>query len=210
MSYSFEMSFRQCESFDEAMRVAIRFTKSCKDNYEEMLNLHKYYIPSHRSDKYDKEHDNYWLYDLFNIQFVWWQEWNLLAVIGTVYPKESMQQFPFTVYFQNSTDQDYDFDNWSDKITVFQKTKAAILQKSLEEIYQKYVIEKERDWIELEELNQNPEYYQKSLLYDEIFEKLDLNSWLYGRESSVYERITLNAIDSAETFFKMALTIKTM
>lgn len=37
-------------------------------------------------------------------------------------------------------------------------------------------------------------YYIRSALYDYIFRTLDLNAWLYGHESDIFERFAINGL----------------
>lgn len=47
-------------------------------------------------------------------------------------------------------------------------------------------------------------YYIRSALYDYIFRTLDLDAWLYGRESDVFERFAINGMETTETLWDMS------
>lgn len=208
MSYGFGLRFKQCKSFEEAVRTAIQCSDIYKTQYAEVLKLNEFYIPSRRSDRYDEEHDNYWIYSLFNIQFVWWEKWNLLAVQGLNHPHQIQEVLPTEIYFQNSTDQDYNYEYWRDNIYLFREIKQKVLDFSIEKLYQQ--CKKSKDWIEQTEIEANPEYWRKSYLYDTIYEELELNKWLYGGTGTSFIRFTLNAIDSMETHFKISSALSKM
>lgn len=208
MSYGFGLRFKQCESFEEAVKTAIQCSDIYKTQYAEVLKLNEFYIPSRRSDRYDEEHDNYWIYSLFNIQFIWWERWNLLAALGLNHPNQMQELLPTAIYFQNSTDQDYNYEYWSDNIYLFREIKQKVLNFSIEELFQHY--KKSNNGIEQAEVEENPEYWRKSYLYDTIYEELELNKWLYGYPGNSFKRFTLSAIDSMETHFKISLTLKQM
>lgn len=55
------------------------------------------------------------------------------------------------------------------------------------------------------EENGADEYYIRSALYAYIFDTLELNDWLYGRNNDVFERFSINGMDTSELAFDMSL-----
>lgn len=208
MSYSFGMFFKEVNEneilslFDEACEIMM-------NNSTEVLESQKYYIPSVRSDKMNEYVDEYWLDTIFSLRFVYWKEQNLLGLSGYDYPKEMRDLFDCHVSFQNSCDQDYEYDTWSDKISFFKQQKEKCIDATVEEILGLYKKEG-KDWYTKEEVQENLEYHQKSVLYNIIFKNLALNDWLYGRNNTCFKRYAINAIDCMEKKYEMQRKLKTL
>ena len=62
-------------------------------------------------------------------------------------------------------------------------------------------------WGESEDDSGDTEYARRSLIYDRIFDALDLKNWLYGREGR-FERICMSGIktsEQADELYRMAV-----
>ena len=210
MSYEFGMFFKQCKDFNDAMSIANQFVSVCRDKANEMFDIEKYYIPSISRRKEGNELTNeYWLFSLFNFRFIYWKEYNLLGICGDRYPEAAMELFDTHHDFQNSCDQNYDFESWSDKIDVFTELKSMVLSLSDSEFCDIFI--KEDNYYtedDRERIMKDISYYKKSYLYEKIYSTLALEAWLYGNNDSSFSRITLNAIDSTETQFKLNIKLK--
>lgn len=167
------------------------------DNKNEVLEKSKYYIPSIRSNKMNKYVDEYWVDTIFSLKYVYWKEKGLLGLSGYTFPQELTNLFDCHVEFQNSCDQDYDFDSWSDKISFFKQCKDACIDKSATDIMQIYHADN-CDWYSKDEIERELDYHRKTALYNMIFTGLDLDAWLYGRKSEDFVRYSINAIDCIE------------
>lgn len=214
MSYGFNMVFAQVEpnNLGKAMAYAHDFVKDSMANAEKMLNGSKYFVPSiryntHYSNDSSKAAwnmaDDNWLYRLFSFNFVYWND---IGLLGCCIAEENNNKdfFPLSVYFQNSCDQNYDFDEWSGgEIPYFMKKIDAAKNATLEDVKPFF------DWDDDDMLSLPNDYVQKSYLYKLIFKELHLNDWLYGRPGS-FERFTLNGIETSEQFSDLSLRIRAM
>lgn len=187
MSYGFDMGFAQANSLQEAMKIALEYTQS--QMTEKIIRDNRYYIPSVRTgyiaDEESKNRranvladtaDRYWLEALFTFRFLYWEEHKLLGII-MMPPESASEKWPLSVYFQNSCDQDYPLSDWKEgNIPFFMNTVAKAENYTEEEIRAKFDYE-----IEDEDL----EYYRRSTCYNDIFEALALELWLYNHYTDV-------------------------
>ena len=191
MSYGFDMGFAQANSLQEAMAIALEYTQSqmTEKNIRKTIRDNRYYIPSVRTgyiaDEENKNRradvladtaDRYWLEALFTFRFLYWEEHKLLGII-MMPPESASERWPLSVYFQNSCDQDYPFFEWKEgNIPFFANAAAKAENYTAEEIRAKFDYEIE---------DENLEYYRRNTCYNDIFEELALESWLYNHCTDV-------------------------
>lgn len=191
MSYGFDMGFAQANSLQEAMAIALEYTQSqmTEKNIRKTIRDNRYYIPSvrtgyiadeksknRRADVLADTADRYWLEALFTFRFLYWEEHKLLGIV-MMPPENASEKWPLSVYFQNSCDQDYPLFDWKEgNIPFFANAAAKAENYTTEEIRAKFDYE-----IEDEDL----EYYRRSACYDDIFETLALEPWLYNHCTDV-------------------------
>lgn len=158
-----------------------KIRKTIRDN--------RYYIPSvrtgyiadeesrnRRADTLADTADRYWLEALFTFRFLYWEEHKLLGII-MMPPESASERWPLSVYFQNSCDQDYPFFEWKEgNIPFFANAAAKAENYTAEEIRAKFDYEIE---------DENLEYYRRNTCYNDIFEELALESWLYNHCTDV-------------------------
>jgi len=195
MSYSFGMFFKQIKEKD-VLSFFHQVSEIMIKNSTEVLDINKYYIPSVRSNKMNEYVDEYWLDTIFSLKFIYWEEKELLGMSGYNYPQELVELFDCHIGFQNSYDQDYDYNTWSDNITFFKQCKKLCINKTALEILQMY--EDDKDWYTEKEIEEKIEYHKKSVLYNMIYKGLALDCWLYGKNDNCFKRYTINAIDCIE------------
>ena len=211
MSYSFGMCFKRIKNKKAAYDFALAFTKKCYENADEMLEQEKHYIPTHRKYVFGEnaykfnDVDRFWLYDVFNIRFIYWKKYKLLGIIGDNYPKECMNMIDTSVYFQNSTDQDYDYETWGKKIPLFNLLIWQYKYKNAKQVLKKK--NKEYDDYTLEEITKNLDYHRKTLVYSTIYEKLSLEKWLYKKGGN-YETFAFNAIEDFEKLMDLSKIVR--
>ena len=173
MSYGFDMGFAQANSLQEAMTIALEYTQSqmTEKNIRKTIRDNRYYIPSVRTgyiaDEENKNRradvladtaDRYWLEALFTFRFLYWEEHKLLGII--MMPPE-----------------DYPFFEWKEgNIPFFANAAAKAENYTAEEIRAKFDYEIE---------DENLEYYRRNTCYNDIFEALALESWLYNHCTNV-------------------------
>lgn len=221
MSYSFGMFFKQMNDADEVITFVGQIMKLARENAKEMIESGRYYRPSNRCCDFnvktskEKEMDVYfkreldkrWLYSLFNFHFVYWKDFHLLGLSGYSFCKDIDGLFDCHVTFQNGTDQDYEYETWNDKISIFKQIKESVATLTVDDILSAYEAGK-KDWHTKEEIEKSFEYHAKSYLYELIYDKtLDLDSWLYC-EDGKFQRLTVNAIDNLESWFELECVLK--
>ena len=137
--------------------------------------------------------DEYWLNTLFTSRFVYWPNYDLLGVSGYKFPGEIENWFDGHFTFQNSSDQDYDYETWPAGIDLFatriDRVKNAD-DSNLYEYVNKFMAE-----YSMEEIKADPEYFKKSCIYDMIYEDLQLDDWLYNHDNPNFYNMSINAIN---------------
>ena len=191
MSYGFDMGFAQANSLQEAMKIALEYTQSqiTEKNVKKTIKDNRYYIPSvrtgyiadaesktRRADVLADTADRYWLEALFTFRFLYWEKHKLLGII--MMPSESAgEKWPLSVYFQNSCDQDYPLSDWKEGNIPFFANAAKKAEN--------YTAEEIRAKVDYEIEDENLEYYRRSTCYNDIFEELALEPWLYNHYTDV-------------------------
>lgn len=191
MSYGFYMGFAQANSLQEAMAIALEYTHSqmTEKNIRKTISDNRYYIPSvctgyiadeesknRRADVLADTADRYWLEALFTLRFLYWEEHKLLGIV-MMPPENASERWPLSVYFQNSCDQDYPLSDWKEgNIPFFANAAAKAENYTAEEIRTKFDYEIE---------DENLEYYRRNTCYNDIFEALALEPWLYNHCTDV-------------------------
>lgn len=191
MSYGFDMGFAQANSLQEAMAIALKYTQfqMTEKNIRKTIRDNRYYIPSvrtgyiadeesknRRADVLADTADRYWLEALFTFRFLYWEEHKLLGIV-MMPPENASEKWPLSVYFQNSCDQDYPLSDWKEgNIPFFANAAAKTENYTAEEIRAKFDYEIE---------DENLEYYRRNTCYNDIFEALALEPWLYNHCTDV-------------------------
>ena len=224
MSYYFDMAFTEAADLGSAMVKAhelVKFEMQPK-MAEKIISQNLIYVPSLRYVRRGEKGfeslkdvaDKKWLYSLFNKRFVFWPDYHLLGVVG-IAPEELNEWHG--VAFQDSTDQDYDFDEWP-QLPFFaeevEKAKSALacpkevafqIMKS-DEGLSEWLDEWQREGKDINEDRLN--YCLKSWVYRTIFDKLHLNKWLYGNDNSGFERFAINGIESQEQELQLSFILR--
>lgn len=180
MSYHMPVHFKQLKSPNEVFEVIDQVYDARKSDVPEILVSIWHELPSSFRDIEDK-HDAFRLDEPFILsalqqKYIYWPELNLLGLVG--YPhslgRDTCDIFPCFLYFQNQSDQDYDFDSY-DTIPLFrqiarqiEKTKGMVVDN---------LPDGNLDGID---------YDLKSLVYETI-------TGLLGIEDYVYEEKLTNA-----------------
>lgn len=199
MSYEFQMQFTKAESKFEAytflhtLSSALTTTNNAHTN---LNNLLPYAIS--RFDYFGRKFDpcdsvcrlwlQEWIRGAFEVRSVYWPEHRLLGILGGNYGHVMDMSSP--VMFQNGTDQDYSLEYWP-KLDVFQDIIAQVRTIPDAEVLREL-------WGEdAAELSDDVEYARRSLIYDRVFDALDLDNWLYGRNGR-FERMCMSGIETRE------------
>lgn len=187
MSYGINMLFSEASDKAEALDRMSRFVSNAFIRRKEWLELNKGYIPSARYGIEErmagKIANENWLYRLFSFEFVWWEEKGIIGVISHDFLKND--DFSESVYFQNSCDQNYSYDEWP-QIPYFTN------------IVEKYrnaddnVLKKELSWYDSDT---DIGYARRTLVYEKIERGLDIQGLLGFNDSEVggYQRFVMAA-----------------
>lgn len=201
MSYAFGMYFiemSQVNVLPFVDQVCDELTNSSKEYIERNV----FHIPSLRYKSKDDRVDNYWLNTLFAMSFVYWPEKQLLGLCGYEYPGNVKEMFSSFVYFQNSTDHDYNYAEWPASY-VFQKHVHDSVVMDKKSIIQKYMSVNDCDSKEAKEFyDTDPHYFRRALVYDSVYKDLALDDWLWGKDNPSFIRFTVQSINDDKKKFK--------
>lgn len=191
MSYYAPISFKTIKE-GELYAFLKKIKDTCKEKIDDIAKKNFHYMPSLNSckrgvfegasDMAKKEADEAWVRNsIFSYRFFYISEHNLLGVFSI--PDAVTDIFDCTVHFQNSCDQDYEFEEWKG-IPLFEKIAEKWKACSLEEVAKH--MEREDDiegmkWLE----KKHPQYYAKTACYDEIWETY-CEKYLYHDDEVVY------------------------
>lgn len=185
MSYRAEINFKTIKE-GELYAFFKQLKDACKDKFEQIAEDNFIYIPSSinshllkNATEWEKEElDRAWVRNsVFSYRFFYIPEHNLLGVFGT--PDAVHGIFDTTVYFQNSCDQDYEFDEWKG-IPVFEQI-AEKWKNTTDEETLKHHNEK---WGEYDDDICDFDYYRKSFAYEEIWGMCE--KYLYNESEVTY------------------------
>ena len=203
MSYYARIYFKKVESMEEAISTLNNFIK----DYSSIDNMKKVV-----------ENNRHYLYrDINNIGFklsedVWWESipllrglfQSLLVFKAMYYPQYKLlglcfydsqgiidKYFDGLIEFQNSCDQDYDYDTWNTLGEYFinkaNEFKTMPLEGVLESNKHLSIDVDGMDYL-LETLD----YHRRSAMYDFVWNTLDLDDWLYTKVSKNNTFIPIN------------------
>lgn len=198
MSYWFRMNFKEIEE-KNLLDFCIMVSEECKKAATEILINNKFYIPSiandfdeinnHEYRRKWREIDRYWLYSLFAIRYVYWRDKKLLGIIGEI--PEKIKDTLTSIEFQNSTDQDYDYEEWYG-INYFEEIVRKLKDADAADVA--FYLSKERDSYNKDEVAEDLEYYRKTAIYEIIYNSLELDRWLWNKEGN-FKQFSMQAIN---------------
>jgi hypothetical protein len=104
---------------------------------------------------------------IFTFRYFYLPEYELLGMFSI--PRETEKLFDTTIYFQNSTDQNYDWEVWNG-IEEFEisANKWQLIDKEI--IYKKYLSRDFATEVPIEDFDDD--YYRKTFCYEEIWDKI--------------------------------------
>lgn len=180
MSYSCEISFKEINPEDVYDFLVVLKNKLidnieniAKDNYMYAPFVRYQRKPYTKLENYsDIECNNSWVKQVFTYRYFYLEKYNLLGIYGL--PDVVHDLFDDTIYFQNSTDQDYDLDIWN-KIKLFKN-----VADKWKNCTNNYIIQTQ-DCDEDDDI----EYNRRSGCYSEIWNTY-LKDTLFNDNSIVY------------------------
>lgn len=133
MSYHVPMHLKQLNSPNEVFGLLDLVHDTRKKDIDDILIAIWHELPSRFHETEDR-HDAFrldkpFMLDALQTRYIYWPEWNLIGLIGfpNVIGKNTLELFPCHVYFQNQSDQDYDYETY-DGIPLFRQITRQIRQ----------------------------------------------------------------------------------
>ena len=224
MSYYFNMYFKQFNNELDAFHFANLITNKLAEGSvaEEYMQHNLCYRPTKLVESTDiakvilkNRLEELWIKNLFTCRFVYWKEEKLLGLCCDKLPEELEQLFDTSKSFQNSTDRDYPYEDWSDKINIFKREKDELRSLDDETLISMLTDPENVDYdeeelkeykVELEgykRRNISLDYYRLSYLYEKIFEQLQLDDWLYDNDNEAFDRWQFSSIKKDDTLYSL-------
>lgn len=179
MSYRATISFKVLKA-NELYQFFQELKETTNKNLKEIAEENYIFMPSNRyAHLYEgaktvvkEDADEAWARAVFTTRFFYLAEYDLLGVFGVSSVVEEI--FDDSIYFQNSCDQDYEFDEW-EKIPPFAKIAEKWKSATDEMVKIKYNKERYGEWDETE--NCDLDYYRRTFAYDEIWGMCEEFMW---------------------------------
>lgn len=191
MSYGLNISFHYYRKMKKGQLIkkAHNIVGSIGRNpnfMDEFLKNNEFFIPSLRymmatdDEKYrlGGELDRFWFDACLQMQVLVWPQYHLIGIIGQ-WPCVNERVFK-PVYFQNSCDQNYGVDTWQHICPMFDQVVKQWTSASFEQLQMKDPNIDESDWKNQQE---GLRYERETMIYREIFHKLDLKHFLYPQKT---------------------------
>lgn len=180
MSYGASISFKTID--EQGMYQFFQKLKdTAKDRIDKIAKDEFLYMPSIRYAHLYKDvrkivaqdADKAWAKSaVFTMRFFYLAEHNLLGVFGV--PSGIEEIFDSTIYFQNSTDQDYEFDEWKG-VPIFEQIAENWKASTDEDVIRKYC--EDRGMWDEDEGEINLDYYRRTFVYEEIWGMCEDYMW---------------------------------
>ena len=200
MSYHAEISFKHIESITKLYTFISTFKQEISKNFNTIAKNDYCYCPFVNLTKDDLQKDyfditfdkkyreiyratEHWFERVFKYRWCYIKEWKLLGIYGV--PECVQSLFDGTVYFQNSTDQDYEkieyngikeFENIFDEWQNVSDENIKLAMKHYNH-YTDEEIEEDLKYIDYD-------YYRKTLAYKDIWDKIKYS--LYDDDAVSY------------------------
>lgn len=179
MSYRLDLSFKNCKSQDVYKNIC-EFQNLLLKNAVKYIkdNLIFVRINEDKDRFYNNEQVDKFIATLFKHHIWYCEEIQALCIVWGSNVKEINDWFDGYVYFQNSTDQDYDYETWEFN-EKFKSIREYIQNMSREDFVKKYNELKPFYWQEDEDVPEDIDYHRKSAVY-ELCERIINPVWTDG------------------------------
>lgn len=185
MSYSCTIHFKNIKA-DKVYSFFQELKTKLISKTDEIAKYNFLWLPSIRNDYKYKNIDGFivddadcnWVQNcLFKYRYFYIPQHELLGVFSL--PNGFDDMFDNVSYFQNSCDQDYEFDEWKG-IPIFEQI-AEKWKNATDEMVKVHYVEK---WDEYDEEDFDCDYYRRDFAYDDIWRMFE--DYLYKDELCVY------------------------
>lgn len=207
MSYAIDLSFKEMRK-DEIFDFIQKFKDLAADPKEVRERIKENFCFSERwVSILNKDIDDFevedriirWIDRLFTFKFIWIERYSLLAcVIRGDYLANKL--FDGNIFFQNSCDQDYNYDSW-ENIKPFKEISDSVKKLTMDEEGISRLRELSKNlkyvnWFDkpLSDFTENEfEYYKRSLVYKLIFDPIE--NLVFGNENTLWVRMVHDPLD---------------
>ncbi len=167
MSYGLSLSFKNCKSKDVYKKIC-EFENLVLKNADAYIKDNLCYVRLNKEKSwfYNIEQVDKFVANLFKHHIWYCEEISALCVVWGSNIKEIDDWFDGYVYFQNSTDQDYDYKTWNFN-TTFRKIKNRIKKMKTNKFVEEFI--KSDNYYnedDREDVLKNVDYHKKSFVYD--------------------------------------------
>ena len=201
MSYSCYISFKKIPA-EDIQEFFVVMKNKVKETSEEIAKQNFHYSPASRvinsknlsswedypqKDRLEQEN---WVSKIFCYRWFYLKEQETLCIFGV--PNSLYNLFDTTIYFQNSTDQDYDFEDWKELeflAPIVEKCKTLTPEQ----------ISRIQGDDDLKYYIDHLDYYRRSLCYREIWGTY-FDKMLYNDGDAVY--ISLFSLGYDDLYFR--------
>lgn len=206
MSYAFTLGFLNAPDRKNALWQGMSFaknlveSKTAREFIESHLNFFE--LSPESPPQYSRSFIEPRLYQLFQVNVLFWPRHHLMGIRGGAYPKELENSFASSIRFQDSTDQDYPLNEWNSTVPLFNAKKHIVASiKSRDDLLK---------WINLDEDDSvDIEYWKRSLVYEEIFKALDLDAFIYEKPGN-FETMAFSGIASYDVLERLLQTTRSL
>lgn len=174
MSYKLDLSFKNCKAQDVYKNIC-EFEDLLLKNAEQYIkdNLIFIKIDKEKDKFYNTEQVDKFISTLFKHHIWYCEEISALCIVWGSDIKEINDWFDGYVYFQNSTDQDYEYKTWNFN-KYFRKIKNHINKMKIDKFVKEYIQSKDYyDENDKEHILKDVDYYKKSFVYETIEKIID-------------------------------------
>lgn len=188
MSYSCEIAFKTIEA-EEVYSFLQKLKSLVSEKLGAIAEDNAFWLPSERQSAYKElpewalnQLEEDWARKCFTFRYVYLPEKKILGVYGV--PKQTEELFDCTVYFQNSCDQDYDFEEWNG-VPIFEEIAQKWQNMSEEDLFEAAKSCYEDDFEDDSECcKERSDYIRRTFCYKEIWAMFEDS--LYNDEKALY------------------------
>lgn len=202
MSYKIDLAFKEMPKdkmldfifeFKEKMLKPDNVEKEIKDNstHSPYINM-AYHIEDQCKGcrRLVEEATSLWVRDLFEYKFCYIEEIGCVAcVLSENQPKEVCDLFDVFIYFQNSCDQDYEYDVWGE--IGFFKKQIDFIESMSDGQFIKWYKENVDEFFEEENTTSGLDYYRRSSVYELCYQPIEKVVW--GNDNCIIVNLTYGA-----------------